>query len=71
MGMETCFKSTERPQCEADHSAAYINWHNNVCSFTSSPLDVFTGRHLNKEKILQVEGTSHKSVCPRKKQVRK
>jgi hypothetical protein len=25
-----------------------------VWSFSSSPLDVFTGWHLNKEKILQV-----------------
>jgi hypothetical protein len=31
---------------------------------------VFTGRHLNKEKILQVEEKSHKSMRPQEKQVR-
>lgn len=49
-----CIKSKEQQQYEAYHSAACIYGYNNVWSFSSSPLDVFTGWHLNKEKILQV-----------------
>jgi hypothetical protein len=41
-----------------------------VWSFTSSPLDVFTGWHLNKEKILQVWETSHKSMWTQNQQDR-
>jgi hypothetical protein len=59
---EICFKSTERRQCEAGHSGLCIYKDDNTRSFTSSPLDVFTTWHLNKEQILQVEETSHKSM---------
>ena len=55
MCMEIYFKSKEWQQYEADHSAACSYGYNNVWSFTSSPPEVFTGWHLNKEKILQVD----------------